>query len=181
MLLCNAKFEFMCNNRQSDEDVPTMNPLEMVRREAAYSRGFAAVVCVVGISAVVCDSWPISPHTPRFNLHAAFGALLWVMAVAQYRLYAHLGSCRRPSRAVYLVLYVVFGGQQLIRAGMLFWNRGLWGVSHPAVLPAPENLRDFLAYGIIALLTIRAMAALHSPALEVDDLTLTFPDLQHHK
>jgi type IV secretory pathway TrbD component len=161
--------------------VTAAKPFESSRRASTCSRD-SLLVCAVGIAVLVCDSWPNSNHGPRINLHAAFGTLLWLMAVAQFRLHALPdGRCRQPSRAVYFVLYVVFGAEQIIRMGASLWNHGSLGVSHPAILPPPENLRDILAYGILALLTIRVQAALYSPAFKRSDVVLSLPDLQHHK
>jgi cytochrome b561 len=152
-----------------------MKPVDSIRRAPPRSWEFALLVCLAGIAALLRDSWPNAAPVQGNNLHGAFGALLWVMAVAHFRQTA--GSwgfqnetpfdqlCRRPSRMVYLVLYVVFGAQQVIRAGVLLWNRAAPAAAHPAVLQPPENLRDFLAYGIIALLTIRGLAALYSPGV----------------
>lgn len=65
---------------------------------------------------------------------------------------------RRLSRGVFLQLYILFGASQMLRIAVMLWNSGP-GASHPATLPPPENLRDYLAYGIVALLTIHALAA----------------------
>jgi cytochrome b561 len=168
-----------------------MKPVDSTHGAPARSWEFALLVCMVGIAALVRDSWPSSTQGQSVNLHGAFGTLLWVMAVAQFRQHAgspnlrsetHCVQLRRPpSRTVYLVLYVVFGAQQIIRAGALLWNHCAAGAAHPAILPPPENLRDFLLYGITALLTIRALAALYSPALKRAGLASTLTDLQHYK
>jgi hypothetical protein len=59
-----------------------------------------------------------------------------------------------------LLLYVLFAASQLMAVGVFWWNRGTLGALHPAVQQPPENLRDYLAYGICALLTIHVLAAL---------------------
>jgi cytochrome b561 len=89
--------------------------------------------------------------------------------------------CRQLSRAVYFLLYVLFGANQIIRFAVFLWNQGTAGATHPAIVQPPENLRDYLAYGILALLTIRAMAALHRHMLKRGGLPSTLPDYQHHK
>jgi hypothetical protein len=79
------------------------------------------------------------------------------------------------------LLYIVFGANQIIRFAVFLWNRGTSAVMHPAIVQPPENLRDYLAYGIFALLTIRALAALHRHMLKRGALPSTLPDYQHHK
>jgi cytochrome b561 len=125
----------------------------------------------IGIAALLRDSWPGALYLPRVNLHAIFGALLWLVVVAQFRRASLTGPAlggaevhelsRRLSRRVYLLLYVLFGASQLVRIAAIFWNSGTQGGLHPAILTSPENLRDFLAYGVFALLTIHVLAAMH--------------------
>jgi cytochrome b561 len=144
---------------------------------AASARGlvFALPLYAIGIAGLLRDSWPGAPHLPGINLHAIFGVMLWIMVVAQYR-DANLGGgplraaglhelCRRLSRRIYLLLYVLFGISLLVRMAAILWNSGE-GASHPAILPSAENLRDYLAYGVFALLTIRVLAALQWQALK---------------
>ena len=114
------------------------------------------------------------------NFHALFGLLLWMMVIVKFRQRARSSNLvhaadfcrlsRELSRTVYLLLYAVFGADQIIRAA-----------SHPAIPWSPENLRDFLVYGIIALLTIRVLAALYRFPPKRDDLSSTVADFQHHK
>jgi hypothetical protein len=75
----------------------------------------------------------------------------------------------------------LFGANQIIRFAVFLWNQGTFGATHPAIVQPPENLRDYLAYGIFALLTIRALTALHRHTLKRGGLPSTFPDYQHHK
>ncbi len=140
---------------------------------------------------MACCAAMVASRTNWINLHAVFGLLLWIMVVAQFQQRARApslmhaanvdSSCRQLSRAVYLLLYVLFGADQIIRAGVPRWNGGAFGASHPAIAQPPENLRDYLAYGMLALLTIRALAALHRRTLERRALPSTFSDYQHHE
>ena len=145
------------------------NVVELNARTAsAGSLSLALPLCVVGIAGLLRDSWPGAPHLAGVNLHAIFGLMLWVMVVAQYR-DANLGGVplaaagvhelrRRLSRRIYLSLYVLFGISLAVRLAAVFWN-GAQGASHPAMVAPPENLRDYLAYGVVALLTIHILAA----------------------
>jgi cytochrome b561 len=137
---------------------------------------FALPFCAIGIAGLLRDSWPGELPLPGVNLHAIFGAMLWLMVVAQFcrgnlegpplRGAGVQQLCRRLSRRVYLLLYVLFGVNLLVRMAAILWNSGTRGASHPAILPTPENLRDYLAYGVFTLLTIRALAALQCQALK---------------
>jgi cytochrome b561 len=141
-------------------------------RRRAHPRWVAAfLVGAVGIAGLVRDSWP---------LHAVFGLLLWIMVVAQFQertrapglmQEANIDSCcRQLSRAVYLLLYLVFGADQIIRA-----------MRHAAIAQPPENLRVYLAYGILALVTLRAMAARQRRTLRRAEMPSRFPNHQHHE
>jgi cytochrome b561 len=167
-----------------------MSSIDLGRRARPRALVFAFLVCTVGIAGLVLDSWPKSIQGARINLHAVFGLLLWIMVVAQFRQarstsLVHAADfhsiCRQSSRAVYFLLYILFGANQIIRFAVFLWNQGTLGATHPAIVQPPENLRDYLAYGIIALLTIRALMALHRHTLKRGGLPSTFPDYQHHK
>jgi cytochrome b561 len=165
-------------------------PIELVRGAHARAWAFAFLVSTVGIVGLVHDSWPKSVQVQWLNLHAVFGLLLWIMVVAQFQ-QARSGSlvqgadlrsiCRQLSRAVYFLLYILFGANQIVRYAVFLWNRAAIGAAHPAIVQPVENLRDYLAYGIVALLTIRALTALHGHMLKRAGLPSAFPDYQHHK
>jgi cytochrome b561 len=157
--------------------VAAIRVVESGARAASVRRlSIALLLCAVGMAGLLQDSWPGAPRLPGVNLHAVFGAMLWLMVVAQFRHASFAGPplraagihelCRRLSRRVYLLLYVLFGVSLLVRIAAILWNDGTQGASHPAILPPPENLRDYLAYGVFALLTIRALAALQFHALK---------------
>jgi cytochrome b561 len=164
--------------------------IELPRGAHARAWVFAFLVGTVGIVGLVHDSWPTSVRVQWLNLHAVFGLLLWIMVVAQFQ-HARSASlvhgtdlqsiCRQLSRTIYLLLYIVFGASQFVRLAVFLWNRATFGAMHPAIVQPPENLRDFLAYGIVALVTIRALTALHRHTLKRAGLPSAFPDYQHHK
>jgi hypothetical protein len=143
---------------------------------------FACFVGVLGLASVLKDLQPTLLHWPSINLHAAFGMMLWTMVVAHF-LRASLAApltaelalnlSRRLSRLVYLLLYVVFGAEQVLRIAMKYTILATKDASGAAFLPPPENLRDYFAYGVIALLVVRARAALsvrRPPALQMNAL-----------
>jgi hypothetical protein len=139
------------------------------RSAAARRLAFALALCAVGTASVLRDAWPMATHRSFIDLHAAFGALLCVMMVAQFRagnlravalsgLSSH-AFCRGLTRLVFLQLYVLFGVYELVHVAATLWNKGLHGSAPPAILQSPESLRDYLAYGVVALLIIRLLEA----------------------
>jgi hypothetical protein len=135
---------------------------------------FAVAICAIGIAGLLRDSWPTALYLPT-GLHALFGFMLWLMVLAQFRqaqrcALASSGAavyavCRRLSRGVFLQLYILFGVSQILRIAVILWNRGQ-SSAHMAILQPPENLRDYLAYGVFVLLTIQALAVLQRRALK---------------
>ncbi len=119
------------------------------------------LVVVVGILGLVVDSWPIPlPHGA--NLHALFGLLLWVAVVVRFYRRLRQSPRMRPtdirefsrhlSRLVYLLLYV-----------LMFVNLAI-GTLRAALkhtdIGAAEDFQSYLGYGLVALITIHALAAL---------------------
>lgn len=130
----------------------------------------------VGIAGLLRDAWPGALFPLAVNLHAIFGAMLWLIVVAQFGHASLAGPslgasgvhelCRRLSRRIYLLLYVLFGVSQIVRMSAIVWNSSAQGAFHPATLTSPENLRDYLAYGVLALLTLHGLAAAQCQALK---------------
>lgn len=158
-------------------DVAAIKVVESgTRRVSGRRLSLALPLLAIGIAGLLRDSWPGVLHLPGINLHAIFGALLWLMVVAQFRR-ASLGGpplgaagvrevCRTLSRQIYLLLYVLFGMSLLVRIAAILWNSGAAGASHPAILPPPENLRDYLAYGVFTLLSLHVLTALRFHTLK---------------
>jgi cytochrome b561 len=157
--------------------VPAIEAVESQARAARARRlSFALPLYAIGIAGLLRDTWPGALYLPHVDLHAIFGVLLWILVVAQFR-NASLASPaldgaavhalgRGLSHRVYLLLYVLFGAGQLVRIAAIFWNSGTQGALHPAILMSPESLRDYLAYGVFALLTIHVLEALRCQALK---------------
>jgi cytochrome b561 len=175
MVLCIAKFQLFYLARRWH--VAAINAVESDASSANARRlWLVPPLWALGIAGLLRDSWPGAPHLPGVNLHAIFGAMLWLIVVAQYSHASLAGPplsstgvhelCRRLSRWLYLLLYMLFGASLLVRLAAIVWNGGAQGMSHPAVLPAPENLRDYAAYGAFALLTIRVLAAAQCQTLK---------------
>jgi cytochrome b561 len=145
--------------------VAAMNLVRLRARRAGDRRtSFPWLIAAVGAAGVLQDSWPGMLPWPALNLHAVYGVLLLGMVLLQTRrtgladaMIDAADKCalrRQLSRAVYLQLYLVFGMSLLVHIAALLWNSSLLGALHPARLPPPENLRDYLAYGVFALFAI---------------------------
>jgi hypothetical protein len=137
-----------------------------IRSAAGRRMAFAVAVCAVGTASQLRDTWPKAMHWTGVDLHAVFGVLLCLMVIAQFHsanLRATLSEvslhtfCRGLTRLVFLMLYVLFGVNALMHLAAAQWNAGLHGASQPALLLPPEYLRDYLAYGVVALIIIRAL------------------------
>ena len=136
---------------------------------AASRTAFALAVCAVGTASLLRDAWPNAINWPRVDLHAAFGVLMCLMVLAQFhaaRLRAVALSglslhafCRSLARLVFLMLYVLFGMSELVHVAATLWNKGMHGSAQPAILQPPESLRDYLAYGVFALIVICVLEA----------------------
>jgi hypothetical protein len=131
------------------------------RISEAFHANLAALVAVVGVLGLIHDAWP-SLLSHRGNLHVLFGSLLWLCVVARFyrrfrleprMLIADIRSlCRRLSRLVYLLLYLLMCCQLII--GMLR------DAPHRSLQQINESFQAYLACGVLALLTIQVLAAL---------------------
>jgi hypothetical protein len=130
------------------------------RAWALFHSPLVPLVVLVGTLGVIRDSWPGSlPH--RGNLHVLFGVLLLACVVARFYGRMHqtprMGLAdlrpfsRHLARLVYLLLYV------------LMFCRLIMDVASAAppwaILRADEDFQSYLGCGVLALVTIRALAA----------------------
>jgi hypothetical protein len=118
------------------------------------------LVILVGIFDVLYDAWPgSSPH--RDGLHALFGILLWICVVGRFYRRMHqaplleIADIRPFSRhlaaLVYLLLYVLVFCRMIV---------DVWYAAPPgAMLRAGKDLQSYVAYGVLALITIRTLAS----------------------
>jgi hypothetical protein len=115
----------------------------------------APAVVGLGVFCLVYDSWIYPYHGACTEMHALFGMVLIAGAAARFH-----GGLKQPpvvtpndiaalsrtlSRRVYLLLYGLFGLKIAMNIGRL----------HPE--PA-TSFRDYLLYGIVALVVVRVMA-----------------------
>jgi cytochrome b561 len=115
---------------------------------------------IAGIAAVVHDSLANGAPASYMNLHALFGVLLWAGVVARFHRRLHQAPRMLPidirefsrhlSRLVYLMLYILMLVSLIIGAVTYIWrNRS----------PEASDFQAYLGYGLIALITIRVLAA----------------------
>src|SRR5580698_932322 len=116
-----------------------------------------SLIVVTGAAGMIGDASPSSAAWPSQYMHAAFGALLLSMILVSFRQGIAGGGLmdgaaralsRRLSRDLYLILYLMFGANLLVRAAV-----------GAEVSTPPDNLRIYFTYGLGALLTIRALTA----------------------
>lgn len=118
-----------------------------------------SITGAIGAAGALRDTWPAFFNWPPVDFHALFGTLLCAVIIRRFHRDKHVPWSRDDllalrlglSRAVYILLYGIFGLELLMRIA-----------AHPAgaALTPPEGLRIYLAYGSVALLVIRASAAL---------------------
>jgi cytochrome b561 len=120
------------------------------------------LVIVVGAVGLIQDSRPNSAPLILLSLHVAFGVLLWLAAIAQFRGQRHAwpalqpadirAFARRLSRRVYLLLY-----------GLMFFNLSLAAMrsaSPGASFMPAAHFQCYLACGVFTLLSIHVLTAL---------------------
>ena len=147
---------------------------------------FPALLVMVGVVGAIYDSRALARHSWWINVHAWFVLLLlgWVLA----RFYWHvkcLPAVRRSdmrelvrhlSRSVYLLLYVMVFAREILSFVGATWHdrsfnfdllRSHIGLSiDKAVAGFGSDLRGYLACGFLALVLIRALAALYSRVIK---------------
>jgi hypothetical protein len=120
-------------------------------RHTSLNANLTLPTIIAGIAAVVHDSLANSAPVSYLNLHALFGVLLWVSVVARFHRRMHQSPRMLPidirefsrhlSRLVYLLLYILMLVRLIIGS------------------PAAPDFQGYLGYGLIALITIRVLAA----------------------
>jgi uncharacterized RDD family membrane protein YckC len=130
------------------------------RAWAIFRPPLASLVVLVGILGVIHDSWP-QPLPHRGNLHVVFGVLLLVCVVVRFygRMRQNPGMVladirlfsRQLAHLVYLLLYVLMSCRLIMDVAS--------AAPRWAILRADEDFQSYLACGVLALVTIRALAA----------------------
>jgi hypothetical protein len=147
-----ARLMVLCITKFSEPKLGGRRYMATIRLVALTVTGAA------GVTGLLRDTWPAMLSWPPVDLHAAFGTLLCSLVIVAFRRAADApltaadthALCRQLSRAIYLLLYAVFGAGLLMRMV----------ASSPGSVPwSPDNLRDYFAYGVAALLAVRVLAA----------------------
>ena len=93
---------------------------------------------------------------PITDWHVAFGIALLFMVLGQFFSHKRMASGRVLADNVYLVLYTVFGLNELIR--LLDRLHALPGsVAFVSFTQPPENLRVYLIYGVLAIMAAHSL------------------------
>jgi cytochrome b561 len=140
----------------------------------------ALLIVAVGTLGLLHDSWPRRTQAFWINIHALLGLLLWVLVMGRFwwrrrhpppPLPHDVGPLSRhlswPVHGLlYALLFVtpVFGIVTFIWHGRVF-NFGLFrlnfGVhSNKAIFHPTEDIHEYLAYALFALIGVHALAAL---------------------
>jgi hypothetical protein len=132
---------------------------------AAVLWSLASLVVLFGVLGLLDVSWPKRVLGSWVNLHAIFGLLLWIFVAARFHSGLKVATPMRPadirslsrelSRTVYLLLYAVIGIREIIGVVGWLWHSGTWASGEFA---ADAELQAVIAYGLIGLLLIRALA-----------------------
>jgi len=133
-----------------------------------YARAGTAVpsdfvlLLVAGLLGLIYDAWTKPAPAAWLNPHLLFGAILSLWVVARFYRRMHQTPRLQPgdirsfsrhlSRQVYLLLYLLMFAALSIG----FMRQG----SHGTPAAAAEDFQIYLAYGIVALVAIQALAAL---------------------
>jgi cytochrome b561 len=146
----------------------------------AFHWAMVVLVVTVGVLGVLHDSWPKQTQAFWINVHALIGILLWVLLLARfgYRLRhtpptlpSDLGAfSRRFSSPVHLTLYAlvfvipILGFVTFIYHGRVF-DFGLFDLNvgvkkNRAIFGPTEEIHGYLAYALLALAGLHALAAL---------------------
>ncbi len=130
--------------------------------------GLGALIVLVGVLGLLPDTWLTLLVESRTALHVLFGLLLCGLILVRFRWWLNNSPpaqeaeirlfSRQLSRMVYLVLYLVTGGMEVINTvGAL--PDGTHAARGLAVVlkPTPDG-QAFLICGLIALVSIRVLA-----------------------
>jgi cytochrome b561 len=128
-----------------------------------FQSPFELLVVIVGVLGLIQDSQSSALPHAWAGLHALFGGLLLAAVAARFirrlrrsprMLPGEIRAfCRHLSRLLYLLLYVLLFVDLLLALA-----RGATRGAAPFAPPA--NFQGYLAYGLLALVVIRAMGAI---------------------
>ena len=147
-------------------------------------RGIAVAVAGVGIYGQLHDSAIGFIPGVAFNVHTLFGTLLCVAILARFRWErqripvdkeTRIDCVRSMSRCVYLLLYGLLGVREIANLaayagnGGIFhfggWQMGRQGSGVSPLLRPIDAFQAYVAYGLLALILIRVLAAVNGENL----------------
>jgi|SRR5882672_110379 len=147
---------------EAGADGPAIWSPKVTDGDRALHSGLALLVLAAGLLGLFHDSRQIPLRHPG-SLHALFGALLLIFVAVRFYQHVHRTPRMPPadirafsrymSRTVYLLLYVLMFFDLII---------GMWpGAPRRAAYGPAVDFQSYLAYGVLALVAIRALCALY--------------------
>ena len=138
------------------------------------------LIVAVGVLGLLHDSWSKQTQAFWINIHALFGLLVWVLAMARFwwrarhpppNLPPSVGEfSRRLSAGVHRLLYVLMFIIPIVGIVTFIWhgrafNFGLFRLNigirpNRAIFHPTEDIHGYLAYALFALAGVHVMAAL---------------------
>ncbi len=129
-----------------------------------------ALVGIVGVGGQLHDSFAMLADTSWLNLHALFGVLLCTavclplcngLRPSQHVFSVDLARYIRGStRLVYAILYGLMGIKEILALAIFLWHGGGRTTEGSAKMAPVETFQVYCVYGVLALVVVRAMAAL---------------------
>jgi cytochrome b561 len=133
--------------------------------DAVLSCGLASLVFFCGVFGLLGESWVKQMLGSRIDLHAMFGVFLCTLVAVRFHARlkrtprmppADIRSLSRElSRMVYLSLYAVIGIRQILAFASRLSPAGTREIGNFA---ADDDLQALVAYGLVGLMLIRALA-----------------------
>ncbi len=114
-----------------------------------------------GLFGVLQDSRKVAHSFAGSDTHLLFGALLWLSVIAQFWSLSRKSAepveahVRNISRRVFVLLYGLAGVRELC----VLLPQGVGGVAAGTMVQAMSTLQCYVAFGIVALVTIRVLGA----------------------
>ena len=164
------------------QDAVISAELRAPRRASWLHWKLLSLVAVMAMLGAIGDSWAPVQHSSWLNLHPWFALVVLGWVISQFYLRrcdgAHL--VRPLSRSVYLLLYVTIFTREALQFAGVAWHQGSIDLAllhsylglplDQATAGSGSDLRGYVACGILALVLLRALAAVAGRAVRLEGL-----------